>query len=131
MPERRGRLPVDGINLIGRGAVDGESAEGVHGGPVTRVARGPGVYFKVVIGDDGAGQRPQLVTLSEEDDMARLGLIAAFIGWGCGTSGDKTDGDTAGGPDGGWRPDLVCPGDAGCVSGEGALEAGGGALHLP
>ena len=94
------------------------------------MARGPGVYFEVVIGDDGAGQRPQLVTLSEEDDMARLGLIAALIGWGCGTSGDKTDGDTAGGPDGGWRPDLVCPGDAGCVSGEGALEAGAAAVSI-
>ena len=36
--------------------------------------------------------------------------------------------DTAGSAD--WRPDVVCPGDDGCVSGEGALEAGAAAVSI-
>ena len=62
--------------------------------------------------------------------MARLGLIAALISWGCG-SGDKTEGgDSASGSAGAWRPDLVCPGDAGCVSGDGELQAGAAAVSI-
>jgi hypothetical protein len=63
--------------------------------------------------------------------MARLGLIAALLGWACGSDGGKANGgDTAGTDDGPWRPDLVCPGDAGCASGDGQLEAGAAAVSI-
>lgn len=63
--------------------------------------------------------------------MVRIGLIAALIGWGCGSGGEKTGGgDTAGAADGPWRPDLVCPGDPICASGDGELEVGAAAVAI-
>ncbi len=52
-------------------------------------------------------------------------LVAA-----CSKGDEKQAGtsDTAGAAD--WRPDVVCPGDDGCVSGDGALEAGAAAVSI-
>jgi len=45
---------------------------------------------------------------------------------------DKPGDDTSGGDDTAtaWRPDLVCPGDAGCLSNDGELQAGAAALTI-
>jgi hypothetical protein len=53
--------------------------------------------------------------------MNRWMALSLLTGMGC--SGDKNSDDTSS-ADVGWRPALVCPGDVGCESNEGALMAG-------
>lgn len=47
-----------------------------------------------------------------------------------GGKGPVPDTGPEGAGDPGWRPDLVCPGDAGCASNEGPLEAGAVAVDI-
>ncbi|MCB9779967.1 MAG: neutral/alkaline non-lysosomal ceramidase N-terminal domain-containing protein [Alphaproteobacteria bacterium] len=60
-------------------------------------------------------------------------LLLPLLGCKDKASGDTGAGDTAGADDTGtaaWRPDLVCPGDAGCESNEGTLQAGAAAVSI-
>jgi len=61
-----------------------------------------------------------------------LGLWTTCLLFLAGCNGDKSAGaDTAAGADSGegaWRPDLVCPGDAGCEDNTGALQVGAAAV---
>jgi hypothetical protein len=52
-------------------------------------------------------------------------ILFTIILVACGKSQELTT-DTAEG----WRPDVVCPGDAGCLSGEGELSAGAAAVSI-
>ncbi len=61
--------------------------------------------------------------------MVRGILFGALVAAGCGSDDPKTAvSDTA--DDGAWRPDLVCPGDAGCASAGGPLEVGAAAVSI-
>lgn len=61
-------------------------------------------------------------------------LLALALTTGC--NGDKAGTADSGagaddtGAEGPWRPDLVCPGDAGCESNEGQLQAGAAAVSI-
>ena len=52
-------------------------------------------------------------------------ILSTIILVACGKSQELAT-DTAVG----WRPDVVCPGDAGCINGEGELSAGAAAVSI-
>lgn len=59
----------------------------------------------------------------------RRALLPALLLISCHRDKAATD-DTTETGEGAWRPDLVCPGDAGCETAEGDLQAGAAALTI-
>lgn len=57
-------------------------------------------------------------------------LLTLLLAPGCADKGTDTGPGGDSGQPAAWRPDLVCPGDAGCASGEGELLAGAAALPI-
>ncbi len=62
--------------------------------------------------------------------LGSLLLLPVFSLYSCNRDKDPGADDTAESGEPAWRPDVVCPGDEGCETAEGALQAGAAALPI-